>query len=108
LNLLEAIKNPSTAIDWVKLRVILDHELEWHAKILVLRIILSTNWRGKPQENIQTNQYISSEISHDKNLFRTLLASDLRFLTLFKFVKKEFVEGYKEISSSHRDHTVPS
>jgi len=108
LNLLKAMKNPGTAIDWEKLRVVLEYELEWHTKILVLRIILSTNRRGKPQENIQTNQYISSEISYDKNLFRTLLASDLRFLTLFKFVKNEFVEGYKEISSSHRDHTVPN
>ena len=75
--------------------MVLEYELEWHAKILVLRIILSTNSRGKPQENIQTNQYISSEINHDKNLFRTLLASDLRFLTLFKLSKTNLLKAIR-------------
>ena len=108
LNLLKTMKNSGTSINWEKLRMVLEYELEWNAKILVIRItMLTRKWKDKSPENTQMNQYVSSHTNHDKNFFRTLLASDVRFLTLFKFVKNEFVDGYREISNQRRNYTEP-
>jgi hypothetical protein len=101
------MKNSGTSINWEKLRMVLEYELEWNAKILVIRItMLTRKSKDKSQENTQMNQYISYT-NHAKNFFRTLLASDVRFLTLFKFVKNEFVDGYREISNQRRNYTEP-
>jgi hypothetical protein len=108
LNLLKTMKDSGTPINWEKLRMVLEYELEWNVKILVIRVtMLTRKWGDKPQENTQTNQYVSSQTNYDKNFFRTLIASDVRFLTLLKFVKNEFIDGYKEISNQRRNYAEP-
>ena len=108
LNLTKAIKNASSPADFENLGMVLEHELGWHARILVIKALMLT---GKTdvvnQGNTQTNRFASSELIQDKKFIASLLANDHRFLNLFNNVKNEFADGYRELLNQRKNPTEP-
>ncbi|MGA9841217.1 MAG: hypothetical protein WBQ25_02775 [Nitrososphaeraceae archaeon] len=105
LNLLKTMGKSSNSSHREKLRLILEYELEWHSRTLVIGAAMLAD--SIPQEEKQTNRVVSSQLVKD-NPITTLLMNDDRFLSLFRRVKNEFTDGYKELSDLRRNYSRPA
>ncbi|HEY7082122.1 MAG TPA: hypothetical protein VH500_20720 [Nitrososphaeraceae archaeon] len=104
-NLLKSTKNSNTLLNSENMKTVLECELTWQSKILLLRIVLMASKRDiKPGEDGQVNLNTSSNNIQNLRLINKLLASDQRFLKSFEIVKNEFDDGYKEIVNQSRNY----
>jgi hypothetical protein len=106
-NLLKSSKN-FKAPNSEDLKKMLEYELDWQSKILLLRIaLISSKGEVKHSESRQSLPDTSSNNTQYLRILKKMLTSDQRFLKLFNIVKKEFDDGYTEILNQSRNYDKP-
>jgi len=106
-NLLKSSKNSNSPFS-EDLKKMLEYELDWQSKIMLVRIALSSN-KGefKHEESVQTTPNTSSNNTQNFRLLNKMLTSDQQFFKSFKIVKNEFDDGYKEMINQSRSYNKP-
>lgn len=106
-NLLKSTKY-SKSLNSENMRSVLEYDLAWQSKILLLRIVLmASKVEVKPGESGQATPDTSSDNIRNLRLINKLLASDQQFLKSFEILKNEFDDGYKEIVNQSRNNNKP-